>query len=40
MKREVDTPQHQKWFNLVIHLGVQFHEMKEMAKNAPSELGD
>lgn len=37
---EVDTPQHQKWFNLVVHLGVQVHEMKEIAKNAPSEKGD
>jgi len=40
LKCEPDTPQHQKWFDLMLHLGLQVIEMQEMAKDAPSETGD
>jgi len=39
-KCEPYTPQHQKWFDLMLHLGLQVIEMQEMAKDAPSETGD
>jgi hypothetical protein len=37
---EPNTPQHQKWFDLMVHLGLEIVEMQERAKNAPSELRD
>jgi hypothetical protein len=40
LKCEPYTPQHQKWFDLMLHLGLQVIEMQEMAKDAPSETGD
>ena len=40
MKSAYGTFQHQRRFDLLIHLALQVLEMKEMMKNAPSELDD
>lgn len=40
LKCEPNTPQHQKWFELMLHLGLQVIEMQGMANIAPSEKGD
>ena len=40
LKSEQGTTQHQRWYELMLHLGRQVVEMEEMAKNAPSEQLD